>query len=233
MATVNPTQTSAGGTINLNTWHYLEVWLKPLNSGGRMVLKIDGTTIFDFTGDTTNSSEFITSITLMGPTSVSCYWDDVVINDASGGDNNTYPGQVRLLPIFPRAAGDNTDWDRAGIDYANNFSQARMGGGLSNTYAVLQSDTTDDLDQYLMDVPDLPGDATIKNVIAQVAARIASGSGKIRVGIEAGGTLAETADQTLSAAFKYYQLCKAVNPGTTSAWTESDLSAVQMGVKAR
>lgn len=235
VSTLNPTQNSAAGVVSTGVWHYLEVWLKPLNSGGRMTLKIDGTTIFDFTGDTTGNAEYCTQFQLRGSGAApnETYWDDVVVNDTSGSDNNTWPGQVRLLPIYTRAAGDNAQWGRAGIDYGNNFSQVRASLTDIEEYAVVQTDTLDNLDQYLVDVPDLPADATIKNVVAQIAARLESGTGNIRVGIEAGGTLSESADQALSNAWKYYSRVLSLNPGTAAAWTESDLSAVQMGVKAR
>lgn len=224
----------AAGTIAVNTWYYFEVWFKPANSSGRAVVKIDGATVIDFTGDTTNEEEFINAFQFSGVTDGSSTpagtaFDDIVVNDSSGSVNNTYPGQVRLLPLLPHADGNYGDWTRAGVDLGSDAGQARQG---SFEFAMLQTADADDLVTFIPDKPDLPAGAVITNIIVAARARVQDGSGVIAPMVRSGSTDSIASDHTLVSTWRTYQDAWAVNPADAAAWEESDLATLEIGVSS-
>lgn len=226
--------TSSAGIISANTWYYFEVWLKPLNSNGRFVVKVDGAAAcIDYTGDTTDNKEYINAWGIQGvegntgrtPT----LFDDIVVNDTSGSDNNTYPGLVRLLPIRPESAGSNADWSRAGVDLGADEAQARNGGF---EFAMLQTADADDKVTLSTEIPDLPVGATITNVIVSARARVQSGAGVIAPMINSNGTESISADQNLASGWRYYSYVWHHNPEDNADWAEADIDTIDIGVSS-
>jgi hypothetical protein len=224
---------SDAGVLVANTWHYLEVWFKPLNSNGRAVVYVDGVKVVDFTGDTTQDLELINSYEFTGvawgSTVYPTAFDDIVVNSADGADNNTYPGQVRLLPIRPAADGTNADWTRAATDLGTDAAQARNGTFL---FTMLQTADADDLVTFDPEVPDLPAGATITNIVLSCRARVEAGAGVIAPMIISNGTPDISADQTLLSAWRYFQYAWALNPDDDAAWAEADLALLEIGVSS-
>ena len=224
--------TSAVGVITTGQWYYFEVWFKPLNSNGRAVVKVDGSTVIDFTGDTTNEEEFINAFRFVGVTAnqrVATLYDDIVVNTADGAVNNTYPGMVRLLPIRPESSGTNTAWTRAGVDLGSDEAQMRNG---TWEFSMLQTASADALQDVVPEIPDLPAGATITNIVLSARAKVDAGAGVIAPLVIANGTSDISADQTLVSAWRYYQYAWAVNPEDSAAWDEADLSLLKIGVSS-
>ena len=209
----------------------MEVHFKPLNTGGVLQVKLDGNLVIDYSGDTTNNAEYVTEFVLRGTDQgKETYYDDIVLNDASGSYNNSWPGQVHLLPIQAAGEGDTTQFTRAGVDLGENFAQVRP---LTPIQSYVQSDTADEIDLYTVDVPDLPSGATIKNVIASALGRIVTGSGSMALLCKQGGNTTTGSDKALSAGWTMDQEVFAVNPADDAAWEEADLSGLQLGIKSR
>ena len=210
--------TSAGGVVSVNTWHYFEVWFKPLNSDGRAVVKVDGTTVIDFTGDTTHDLELINAFQFLGVAAaslgISTFYDDIVVNTSGGAVNNTYPGMVRLLPIRPDAPGTNSDWTRAGVDLGSDEAQLRNG---TWEFSMLQTASADALQDAIPEIPDLPAGATITNIVLTANAKVDAGAGVIAPMVIANGTSDISADQTLVSTWRHYQYAWAVNPEDSAA----------------
>ena len=224
--------TSPSALISADTWYYMEVWLKPLNSNGRFVLKVDGSIPLtcDVTGDTTNDLELISAYQFKGiATTTLTSFDDIVVNDASTGVNNTYPGMVRLLPIRGRSVGQYDQWVRGGVDLGSNPAQV-SGGGFD--FSMLQTPNADYKSTFVPDIPDLPAGATIKNVALSTKARVQSGAGVLANMLRANGTDSISADHTLTSSWKYYQDVWSINPEDSGAWAEADLANLQIGVSS-
>lgn len=225
---------SAIGVFNpLNAWAHIQAWLHPDNSpNGRFLVKIDDTTVIDFTGDTTDSNAYCNGVglfTCINSSGNGTYWDDVRINDNSGAQNNSYPGLARLQPIRVIGAGENTGLSRGGIDLGANFRQVRdpddfqsfLQGAL-NTY-----------DLYTVDVPDLPVGATINNIITGVSGKTVSGSGVVAPLVRGATTLGTGSDYALTAIGRNINEAWPLNPDDSAAWEEADLANLQIGVKVR
>ena len=226
--------TSAVGVISINTWYYFEVWIKPLNSNGRVLVKVDGATVVDFTGDTTAEEEFINAFSFSGNSADNAAYggmllDDIVVNSADGAVNNTYPGMVRLMPIRPESPGTNSDWIRGGVDLGTDEAQLRNG---TWEFAMMQTPDADDLQDAVPEIPDLPAGATITNIVLSARAKVEAGAGVIAPLVIANGTTDISSDQTLVSTWRYYQKAWAVNPDDSAAWDEADLSLLKIGVSS-
>lgn len=219
-----------GALVSLNAWHYYEFWFKPLNTGGRVTVKIDGTQVIDFTGDTTNGVETVDTFFIVGNNGIGnpCFVDDIVVNDAGGSVNNTWPGQIRLLPVRPNAAGASTQWTRKGVDMGSNHANARSRNRLSH----IETGTTAQKDLYALEVPDIPAGSTIKNIVGLALGTVQNGSGSVKLGVRAGATENFGSAQALGADWKYIWQVWDQNPNTTSAWVEADLNGLQGGVES-
>lgn len=214
--------------IGAKAWTHLQVLLQPKNSGGAIVVYVDGSLDINYSGDTTSDQEAIHGIEFLGlGDSGVTGFDDIVVNDASGSDNNTYPGMVRLLPMRPTAAGNSAQWSRGGVDLGANYRQAAHFAGIS----MLQTASASQKDTYTMESPDLPAGATITNMIVQVVASVGAGSGSIKPTIRAGTTESQATAIALTSSRQVHQHCLAENPDTSSAWAEGDLP-IEMGFES-
>lgn len=225
-------QNSGPVTFTLDTWHYLELWVLMADASGRMVLKMDGNTIIDFTGDTLSASSVnMTNLTLRGQQSIDIYFDDLVVNDDAGSVNNTWPGIISLEPVFPDSAGDSTDLTRGGTDSGNNWDQVdeQPSSGADYVFGTV----VDDFDLYNLADFTLPAGAAIANVHVQGRAQLDSGSGNIAIMLKAGTTESDGSDEVLSAAWALFNITRDENPDDTAAWEEADIDALQIGMKVR
>lgn len=226
--------TSNPNVISANQWYYIEVWIKPLDSNGRVMVKVDGVTVIDYTGDTTAEEQFINAWQISGvenlqTTRPATAFDDIVCNDTTGTTNNGWPGMVRLLPIRPHADGHYSQWSRAALDLGSQAAQVRNGAwGLT----LLQTSDADKLSTFATEVPDLPAGASITNVIITARARVESGAGVIAPMVRSNGTDSISTDRTLLSNWRNYQYCWAVNPADSAAWEESDLATLEIGVSS-
>jgi hypothetical protein len=103
---------SAAGMFAVGTTYFIEVYAKVQDSGGRAVLKVDGKTLIDFTGDTsyTGTATFdslrfgcLQLPDLSAATSYA-YFDDVILDDAE------FPGYSLIQAIKPDSAGNSSQW---------------------------------------------------------------------------------------------------------------------------
>jgi hypothetical protein len=231
------TGTLAGtGTVTIggDTWNYLEMYYAIADSGGRYVIKINGVTDLDYTGDTKPSTDTTMSTIRFdawgggGGGNYYCAFDDVVVNDPFGSSNNTWPGVVKLEPIRPNAVGDVTQLT------------ASSGSGWQCVDEVPVSATdyvygtiVDLYDLYNMATTTLPAGATVKNIVGVAVALMDSGAGNVALVIKGGGSESTGATQALSGTAKAFTEAWSVNPGDSAAWEQADIDSVQIGVKIK
>lgn len=102
--------TTQPDTFRNGVWHHLQWYVKIGGPGqGATAVRLDGvsTPIIDLQGvPTQNTSDPMAQWFGIGRTDVS----EVIINDATGTDNNSWPGDVRIDTIQPAADGSITGW---------------------------------------------------------------------------------------------------------------------------
>lgn len=223
---------SASGVYNPLSLVHIQVWFKPSNTAGtgRLLVKIDDTTVLNITADTTDGQEYCNGVRVHQlRDTYYAYWDDVCINDNNGATNNTYPGLARLQPIRVNGAGENTGLSRGGVDLGANFRQVR---DPEDAQSFLQG-ALNTYDLYTVDVPDLPVGATINNIITSVSGKTVSGSGVVAPLVRGATTQGTGSDYPLTSAGLTINEAWPLNPDDSAAWEEADLANLQIGVKVR
>lgn len=217
--------------FTVDTWHHIEFYVYIADSGGRGVMKINGVTVIDYTGDTkpgTPSNVYI--LYLYGGTSVAHYTDDIIINDDGGSaPDNTYPGRVRLFPLRPSGAGSYTQWDASA---GSNYDCVNEVPASSSDYVYTTVDN--EIDSYALDnLSGLPSGATFKSVIVVAEALLDSGSKKLALGVRSGSTDSFGSDKTIGVSYLPYYERFTTDPADSNPWTESDINALEVAIKSR
>lgn len=214
----------ATGTATLNggTPAHLQIYYLPKTDGtGRCVVKLNGVTDIDFTGQTANNALQLTMFQLEGDAAT--YWDDIVIDSAD------WPGLTHVQAIFPTGAGSSAAWTPS---TGSNWDCVNEVPGSDSDYVA--TNTANAVDSYAMG--DLTGSiGSIKTV--QVVARALYAGAPTPTGIKgvvrSGGTdYPSTATATPGTAVKTFGFLWETDPNTSAAWTESGVNAIEAGVKA-
>lgn len=225
---------SSPSALVVGSWQYFEVFLFIHDSTGRFVVKLDGVTIIDFTGDTKPTTVTdVYQVDFEGMENTNTYWDDMVINDDAGGINDDFPGVIFLEPLRPTAAGDQTGLSRGGTDSGANWSQVDEAPADGVEYVF--DTVVDEYDLYNIENFTLPANATINNVIVKARAQLDSGSGSLAIMVKAGTTEAQSPDITLAPGpgWVLHDYVWDLNPDDSAAWEDADIDALQIGVKVR
>jgi len=107
-------------------WLVVEGYIKIADSDGRVVIKCNGITECDFTGDTLPATTTETEIAILkhgnivdNVGSAYTYFDDIIINDTTGASFNSWPMGIKCHKVAaPSGNGTYTDWTAsAGADY--------------------------------------------------------------------------------------------------------------------
>ena len=213
----------------INTWYGMEFYIYIADSGGRAVIKMDGAIWIDYTGDTkVSTTTDIAYMQLCSNSGVFQYYDDIVLNDDSGSDNNTYPGQVKLLPFRPDGAGDNT-----GLTPSTGSNYQCVDEVPASATDYVYDTVIDDYDLYTTANPTIPDGATITNVIVIAHSAYDSGGGSIAPIMKSGSIIASGIDFALSSAYRPYEYCRSKDPNGDIEWTVSGINSLQIGEKVR
>jgi len=221
--------------FSADTWYCIEVWLKIADApNGRFVLKVDGNTVCDFTGDT-NPGAIDTVDNLYwyqtGGINFYMYIDDLALNDTAGGSDDTWIGGGRITKITPDGNGSTTEWTGSDADDTDNYLMVDEYPLDSDTTYVYEDTTaTGDLDQYTMTDTYVGTNRTVQRIWAECRARKTSvAAAALKIGFDTGasvntddvGTLMET--YTIRNIGAEYTL----NPDDAAAWEEADIDALE------
>lgn len=225
---------TATETASLSTWYCVEVYFKHDNVAGRIVVKIDGNTVIDYTGDTKIASEtgFDNVYWFYGGGATAfAYLDDIAANDVTGGADDSWVGPGRITKITPNGNGATTEWTGSDADDTDNYLMVdEYPSDGDTTYVYELASATGDLDQYTM-TDDYDGtDRAVTRIWAECRARKTSAAAAtLKIGFDTGasvntddvGALYET--YTVKVVGADYKL----NPDDAAAWEEADIDALE------
>ncbi len=229
------TQVASGSlVIDAGNFYCLEVHVKIANSGGVIETKIDGIADASFTGDTqpgadTTYDRFRYGAANIGTSGNYIYLDDLAYNDTSGGNDNSWCGDGRVVALIPSAAGDVTqltplsgsNWDNVNElpDDQDTTYNYDAGGGEYDLYNCADSS--------------LPAGATILRVqVCAVAREDAAAGDSIQIGLKTNSNEYWSSNIPVITTYDMYVgTDHRVNPQTTAAWTTGQLDSLQIGVK--
>lgn len=226
----------AAATVPMGTasWSCLEVHYKPLNVAGVFDLYLESVLIcHDTSGNTrAGSVNNVVSVQIKTPAvSVTHIWDDLAVNNVSGGDNNGRfaDGSGRLGGILGlKPNGDNAvQWtpNSGGTNYTQ-VDEVPADGDTTYVY----DSTVGHRDLY--DIEDIPGTViSIATVHVDTTARNTDASGnQISIVTNSGGTITVEAPVSLTQTYTLYRSQTfGVDPHTGVAWLEAGVNALLVG----
>lgn len=212
-------------SILANNTYLIEVRYKPHTSSGIFQVKVNGTMVIDYSGNTTDYSLQINRIRISSEsaTSYNHYFDNIVV------DNANWPGDTRIQVLTPSGAGNSTQWTpSAGNNYEcvdelpYSDSDYNSTGGANNMDLFAFSNLSGYID-------------SVKCVQVQARA-LYEGSPiptKLQLVVRSGGSnyfssskdVPNTSAKSLSAIWE-------TDPATSAAWTESGVNNAEFGYKA-
>ena len=233
---------SATGLIAANQWYLLQVYVKIADSGGRVVVKVDGVTQVDFTGDTRNGATgVINSIVLgqqtYGPGDGSSFpntwFDDFCINDTTGSAETSYPAGGAVLYLKTNGNGNSSQLVGSDSDSTDNYLLVQ--DVPPNTATYVESITHDNEDTYAVD--DVPAPYVSVRLVQPImyAALAAAGTGNADMVLRSGGAdYEDAAAQALGTDYAFYRGdVRYVDPADSSGWTPTKVNALQPGPKVK
>lgn len=105
---------ATGGYLRKDKWNCIEFRLLISTSGGTIQLRINGTQVINFIGNTQATANANVRSFQIGESvglSVTGYYDDFAFNDLLGAVNNSWVGRGGVNAIFPIGVGVSTDLD--------------------------------------------------------------------------------------------------------------------------
>ena len=234
---INGTVIGVGGILHQNRWQCMEFRLLVDNAAGVFQLKVDGTLVIDFAGDTQNTANAdvlgfrIGWTEAVGPASAG-YYDDIAFNNVGGGVNDSWIGRGGIPAIFPEGVGNSTDLGLFPNGGEANWEDVDEKPPDDDTTYVFD-DVIDEHDSY--ETGDLPVTGTIAAV--QWLARARSdlvGAPEIARILRIGGVDYQGADVGIDVAYDYRKEIFDEDPDAgPGAWTVAAINGMEIGVKVR
>jgi hypothetical protein len=225
----------ATGTAVLagNAWHWIEIKATIADAGGICVVKVDGVTDINFTGDTKNAGTLTTvsSVMLFGTgTAPVTQYDDLVICDGTGSAPfNDFFGEKVIRLKAPNNNGAVNAWLGSDGNSTDNYQLVDEIPVSTTDYTG--SATPGDRDLYaLSNVSGLSSVDAIQNV-AYVAKSDAGARSFRTVTRNAGGTVTTGPTVPLSTTYLLAQGGIELTDPSAAAWTTTNVNTIQAGVE--
>lgn len=219
--------TSVAGLIGINNWYYMEYKISIDDVAGQVIVRLDGQTIVNFTGDTKNGGTANTVDTVelnaSGSDSAEFIDDFYICNDTGTAPYNDFLGDVRVQTLVPDGAGSSTQFTpSAGANYTTVDELPY------SATDYVSSTTVGNRDTY--SVTDLTGSPTIYGIQNNVIAKKTdAGLISIKPAIKSGASVYYGGTTVLNASDKTITDTRSIDPNTSTGWTASGVNALESG----
>ena len=226
----NGTLLTTGGRFDANNVDvfFVEVYYKPAASGGRWIVKLNGRTAIDFTGDTVPGTESTVDTVHFGAggytNNIYFYYNDIVIDDAN------WPGMCQMVQLAPTGAGNYAQWvptTSPNWDCVNECPPSKADSNKTNT--------ADDSDSFA--VADLPVEVATVNGVSIWAWGLKENAPtptQIKALVRTGSTPTDYVGSGVTAGIydTFISGFWATNPYTAQPWVLSEVNGMEIGVKS-
>jgi hypothetical protein len=224
--------TSAAAMLTSGPWFFLEISATVADSGGRCIVKVNGATAIDFTGDTKNGGTNSTldcvrfAAATNGAENNNTYYDDLYICDGLGSVNNDFLGDVRVQTLLPTGAGSSTQFTPSTGSNWDNVNDVPYVAGTYNS-----DSTSGHRDTYAMS--DLMvGTGTIFGVQDNILAlKSDAGAANIKAALKSGSTVYYDSDAALGTSLAGFQAVREIDPATSAVWNPTNVNAIEFGAE--
>jgi hypothetical protein len=227
---IGTTLSGTGGiSVALGTWYLLELHVKINNSTGILEFKVDGVldSAATISGDTQPAAITTINIIRFHATTNTGYYDDIAINNVSGSEDISWPGDGRIVALTPSDNGYSSQWTGSDGDSTDNYQLIDEKPPSDADY-VRVTTGSGLIDGYSLSTFDLSG-STIGRVWTNTRAKSDSAGDWLYHGVRSGsvnyfisGSL-PTSFGTLTSSGSGWKL----NPNTSASWTQSDIDDLQ------
>lgn len=223
------TQLATATCPSISGWNYLEVSATIADSGGTCVVKVNGTSLISFTGDTKNAgtNSTIDTVRLTGTTDNSAIlYDDLYLCDSAGSSPyNTFLGDVRVDTLSPTGAGSSTQWTP---DSGSNYARVNEMPYSASNY--VQDGTSGHRDTYaLADLSGSPTVLAVQNCV--IAKKTDAGAMSLKLAVKSSSTVAYGTTTALGVSDATLTDLRTTDPATSSAWVASGVNALEAGME--
>ncbi len=218
---------ASGPTISLNTTYLIKMYYKPMDSGGVFKLWVDGVLGIDYSGDTTNGIGNCKSILfgyLSGISNGYLYMDDLIISTTDITKN------LRIAGKAVTGAGSNADWTPSSgsnnWDTVEEIPPSDSDYNYTNTIGHVDTFNIANCTESIASIEALQ----VNFNCAYEGTPTPSG---IQSVLRHGGTdYASGTTILLPSSFGHRFQVYETNPGTGSAFTESDINNLEVGYES-
>ncbi len=221
-----------------NVWFHVQVKVRLHTSTGICEVKINGTTVINYSGQTAAAAASCTSIVFGNPStggsSAQVLFDDLYVCDiidataTQGRPNNDFLGDLAVVTLLPTAAGASTGWTPS---TGSNFAAVDDPAPNTTDYVSALASTTGTRDLY--EVTDLVSVVTVYGLrVGTYSQKTDAGAANIKTVLrESGGGVTLSGAKALSTTFSplYGDLVCLKSGG--GLWSASDVSAMQAGME--
>lgn len=217
---------ATGSPVVIGTWYYFEIYWNIHASTGRCIVKRNGTTEIDFTGNTYagTGNAYVNHVLLTsGETGNSSQsFDDMYISDSE------FLGDFRAVRLTPESAGDSTAWTpNTGANYAAVDELTTDG---DTTY--VSTSTNNAVDLYNLNSPTHGGTSILGVHTRYTVRHQGTNTNFAPVHKTSGGTeQVGTTIPVTSGSYAIKNVLQTTNPQTAVAWTQGDIDGLQIGMK--
>lgn len=212
--------------LSLNTTYLIELHIKIADTGGRIETKVNGISDIDFTGDTKPDANTQFNQVRLGYVSstIYCYayFDNFIMDDTA------WIGDTNIQALVPTSAGNATNWTPSA---GSNFECVDEVPPSDADYVSINAN--DVTDTYT--TGDLTGSVNnVKCVQVQARARLEGSPTPTNLKLVArcGGTDYLSGDKAVPVAEAGLSHLWVTDPSDSATWTESDVNAMQIGIKS-
>lgn len=217
------------GTADLdpNVTYLIEIYYKIADSGGRFVVKVDGVTDINFTGDTkpdanTQFNKVILGYHINATGYTNAYFDNFIMDDAS------WIGDTKIQKILPTGAGTATNWTPSA---GNNWDCVDERPPSDVDYVSINA--VDTLDTYAAgNMAGAIGSVKCVQIQSRTESDGAPTPTNLKLAVKSGATTYFSVDKAVPASPKGLHNLWENNPADSLAWEESDINAMEIGIKS-
>lgn len=239
-ATVLGTSTA---TMAVDTWAYIELKFLISDSitSGDVVLYMDGVAILTLSTSTdckNGGNSYITKYRLGGDTTfysgsvLRRYIDDHYLIDLTGSANNAPLGSVRVQTLYPTANGNSSGMSGSDGNSVNNFQLVDETTAHTTDTDYVENATPGTKDTYGFG-DTLAATSTVFGVQTNIVARKTDTDNKTICPVirHSSTDYDGTTTANLPSTYQTFTQMYEQNPGTSAAWTKSDVDGAEFGVK--
>ncbi len=225
------TGSTSGGSLRVNQWYLIEVYFKLDAVAGAIQVKIDGVSEYSYAGNTRQSYPASVQDVYGYAAGSVMYWDDLALNDTSGGSDNSWCGDGYVECLIPDGNGDRSDLLGSDGNKVDNYLQVdEVPSDGDTTYN--ESSTAGEYDLYALGAFD-GTNKTIRRMFVDARARSTGAVGdQCKLIVKTGGSIYKSSAINLGSNYnRQVGTDYLVNPNTGIAWTDADLDALQVGME--